>query len=130
METKVCKYCLVEQPVERFEVANIIKGKVYRRLKCSACKNKMQLSRKRKLRAWLDVYKKGCVCEQCGYSDFRALQFHHRDSKQKEVDVASMIGQGVSLAKLKNEIAKCSTLCANCHAIEHYYRSSDVETGV
>lgn len=66
-----------------------------------------------------DEYRKTLVCERCGFGDFRALTFHHRDPDEKSFSV----GYGVrrfSHEKLLEEIAKCDVLCANCHAIEHY----------
>src|SRR2546425_4524317 len=56
--------------------------------------------------------------KNCGEWRSECLQFHHRDPKQKEFNVGESIRNGVSLEKLKSEIAKCDVLCANCHAIE------------
>jgi hypothetical protein len=50
------------------------------------------------------------------YKCSNLLHFHHRDPKQKEFNVGEWIRNGVSLERLKAEIAKCDALCANCHA--------------
>ena len=42
---KTCKYCGVSKNINEFEIANIIKGKTYRRNKCGECKNKSQRKR-------------------------------------------------------------------------------------
>lgn len=115
-----CKYCRTEQPETSFEVCRIIKGVVYRRLRCKACKKAIKNKRRRTLRLWLDEYKKTVRCERCGFCDHRALAFHHKGSLAKDFNIADMIGSGLSRAAIKREIDKCVVLCANCHQIEHY----------
>jgi hypothetical protein len=115
-----CRYCLVRQPEEEFEVCRIYKGKAYRRRKCKQCKHATQMRRRARLRTWLDEYKKGHHCVRCGFGDFRALEFHHPDRGDKENNVAEMVGEGWSVAAIQREIAKCVILCANCHLILHY----------
>lgn len=53
-------------------------------------------------------------CVDCGESDIRTLEFHHRDPNEKIENISSMI-RSYSLAVLKEEINKCDVLCANCH---------------
>jgi hypothetical protein len=117
---KVCKYCQTERPDEAFEVCAVIKGKTYRRLKCQKCKRATTNQRRSRLRLWLDEYKKTLVCERCGFSDYRALEFHHRTRDEKTFNVADMIRSCLSVRTIRREIDKCSVLCANCHRIEHY----------
>ena len=54
-------------------------------------------------------------CIQCGESDPRVLEFHHRDSDQKYKDIAKMVGEGLSAGRLQQEMDKCDVLCGNCH---------------
>ena len=54
-------------------------------------------------------------CIQCGESDPRVLEFHHRKDEQKEKDIARMVGDGLSTARIQAEIDKCDVLCGNCH---------------
>ena len=70
-------------------------------------------------RIWIEEYKKQHPCVRCGFADYRALQFHHRDQKQKLFGISQKIGK-ISLKRIKEEIDKCYVLCANCHQIEHY----------
>jgi hypothetical protein len=63
-------------------------------------------------------FKKTLKCERCGFSDYRALHFHHL--VDKEYNPSSMLGEGMSWDKFLREIEKCIVLCANCHSIEHY----------
>jgi len=52
-------------------------------------------------------------CVDCGETDPIVLEFHHLGDKSD--DVASMVGRGYSLEKIKAEIEKCDVLCGNCH---------------
>ena len=115
-----CQYCNSILPEESFEICRIVAGKVYRRLKCKKCKQSDNNQRRAKLRAWLIEYKKMLVCERCGFSDYRALQFHHEGHKEKTDNVADMVRSVYSMESVRREIDKCIVLCSNCHRIEHY----------
>jgi len=54
-------------------------------------------------------------CIQCGGSDPRVLEFHHRDPSEKDMDVTHMLSGGYSIKRIEAELAKCDVLCANCH---------------
>lgn len=74
-------------------------------------------------------YKRMCGCTDCGYSaNPIALQFDHVFGS-KEMDISTMIGRGLSISKIKNEIRKCVVRCANCHAIVTYERKADALSG-
>lgn len=115
---KVCRYCHERQPEEAFDICRVVKGKIYRRLKCKNCKRIYNNQRRAKLRDWIISYKKTLVCERCGFSDFRALQFHHKGDDEKASNVADMAE--FSVESVRREIDKCIVLCSNCHRIEHY----------
>lgn len=117
---KLCKYCKAVQPEENFAVAATINGRIYRRQKCKTCKQARQRARRQERCAWLVEYKKTLFCHRCGFADYRALDFHHLDPKQKDFSVADFVSRGASLAKIKKEIEKCIVLCSNCHRVEHY----------
>jgi 5-methylcytosine-specific restriction endonuclease McrA len=58
-------------------------------------------------------------CNRCGYDENPiALELHHLNPNDKFMDVSTMITQGYSVQRIKNEIEKCEILCANCHSIE------------
>ena len=66
-------------------------------------------------RAMVRAYKLARGCGRCGYkANAAALQFHHDDPTGKVKCVAH--GAALGWKRLKAEIAKCSILCANCHA--------------
>lgn len=52
-------------------------------------------------------------CEVCGESDPIVLEFDHIDQSEKYKAVSVMVEH--SLDRIKEEIAKCRVLCANCH---------------
>ena len=82
--------------------------------------NERTRTRKKSIRDWYENYKKSHPCVRCGFSDYRALQFHHTDPSQKEFTIGDAVLQGKSIRQLMTEIDKCIVLCANCHRIEHY----------
>lgn len=70
----------------------------------------------RKLKA---IEYKGGKCIKCGYSEcIAALEFHHRDPTEKEVQWNQLRKR--SWCKIIKELDKCDLLCANCHREEHF----------
>lgn len=55
---------------------------------------------------------------KCGESRVEFLQFHHKPGLKKEFTIASRLHY--SLENIKNELDKCSVVCAKCHRKEHY----------
>jgi hypothetical protein len=116
---KVCRYCLVEQDESSFEICKTLGSKTYRRHKCRACKRATQKRRREKLRDWLERLKQTLECTECGFDDYRALEFHHPDGQDKDFAIGEMVADNRSIIAVEREIAKCVVLCANCHRIEH-----------
>jgi len=81
-------------------------------------------ARKRRSDAWqrgsnfINTYKQSHPCVNCGESDPVCLDFHHRDPKTKRFGIGRG-GCARSIFLLKEEIAKCLVLCANCHRKHH-----------
>jgi hypothetical protein len=119
MLTKICKYCGKEKPLEHYEIANVIKGKEYRRLKCRRCYQDTKNIWRKNNKDWIDDLKKEMSCKKCGISDYRILDFHHRESQEKEICIANSAMRW-SKEKISKEIEKCDILCANCHRIFHW----------
>lgn len=65
--------------------------------------------------------KKKLSCSVCGESDPSCLDFHHIESDKKEF-LLSAKGTWCGVDKLKEELSKCSVLCANCHRKHHTNR--------
>ena len=118
-----CKYCDEDKPASEFEVANVIKDKIYRRRKCRRCKQDQQNRRRHEIGAWLKQYKQSLRCAHCGHQDFRVLEFHHVGDK--DFDIGYYSSTGASKARIMAEIKKCIPLCANCHRILHYQEQHD-----
>lgn len=60
---------------------------------------------------------KGGECECCGYKRcVSALEFHHKDPKEKDFNIS---GKSYSIERLKKEIDKCILVCSNCHSEIH-----------
>lgn len=65
------------------------------------------------------VFETGCA--DCGTTDIRVLEFDHLGNKI--TGISQM--RGYSLSKIKEEIAKCEVVCANCHNIRTSERRKD-----
>lgn len=70
-----------------------------------------------RLRAWTRTYKREHGCLRCDAEDPRCLQFHHVD--EKRASVSSLISDSAPAATVREEVDRCTVLCANCHRIEH-----------
>ena len=115
--TRICKQCDKDLPINEFFVNKIIDGKEYRRHLCKKCHYKQTSVKAKEYATWLQNYKKKQHCCRCNNDDFRVLQFHHRPDVEKCFNIADASGR-YSKDSLLKEIAKCDVLCANCHQIE------------
>lgn len=99
------------------------RGKHRKRHWCKTCqyaRNKV-IYKQNRLRTI--EYLGGC-CNRCGYTKCKAaLHCHHIDESTKHPSWTSM--RYWNWKRLKEELAKCELLCANCHAEEHYGDSFD-----
>ena len=77
------------------------------------------LRRRSRLRAWLNDRKQERGCSRCGVDTIACLEFHHTDGEMKKMAVGRMVTFGYGKKALRNEIQKCTVLCANCHRIAH-----------
>ena len=83
--------------------------------RCSRCNGDGVQRRRRKVKRLL-VEEAGGKCAICGYDRYAgALEFHHLDPDARSFGL-SVRGVTRSLADLRAEAAKCTLLCANCHA--------------
>jgi DNA-binding CsgD family transcriptional regulator len=83
--------------------------------RCLKCRREAVIRWRRRMKLQL-VAEAGGRCVLCGYDEFLgALQFHHLDPSEKSFGLA-MRGLTRSIARLREEAAKCILLCANCHA--------------
>lgn len=69
----------------------------------------------KKLHDFIIYYLKQHPCIDCGEKNIIVLHFDHKNPKEKGFEIARGVGWGISLDRLKQEIKKCVTRCANCH---------------
>ncbi len=119
-KTRVCKYCETRCPIEKFEIANIIKGKKYRRWKCQKCYQETKNIRRRSIAKWLQNIKADLCCKKCGENDFRVLDFHHNGDGDKDIEIANTLSRGWGKEKILKEVKKCDVFCCKCHRIHHW----------
>ena len=72
------------------------------------------------IRAFVIQQKMGKACVRCGITDYRVLDFHHRDGTTKTDHLSTADARNWSRKRILEEIAKCELLCANCHRLEHW----------
>ncbi len=79
------------------------------------------LNRKKKAKLFvkekINILKRQRGCGTCDENEPACIDFHHRDG-QKSEQIAEMIVRGC-FKRLLLELAKCITLCANCHRKYH-----------
>ena len=92
--------------------------KHHQRTKKKKRKQQNQLKDKRQHLVLEEMQRRGGKCAKCGFSDIRALDWHHLDPNDKVNSVSEMIRNRVSMDKLQAEVDKCELICANCHRIE------------
>ena len=73
------------------------------------------LIRRAEFQSWVDERSADAGCARCNDSDPACLDFHHRDPDEKSRSVSRLIVDGVSRERLREEMEKCTVLCANCH---------------
>lgn len=77
----------------------------------------------RRMKSEMLVYKNTQECCKCGYDKCNsALEFHHRDSNEKEITLSSPYNYLKSYLpdEVKIELDKCDVLCSNCHQEVHF----------
>lgn len=131
MQTKICCRCKVEMEVEKF--AHHVNSLDGLQAQCRECqkhyrrqhylKNRQKYLDKsdrigKAFRQWFKKYKECYSCARCSESHPACIQFHHHNG-DKSQNVSTLVASG-NKQKVIDEIAKCTPLCANCHAKEHW----------
>lgn len=81
------------------------------------CHNQDVIERGRIKKQRAREYLGGC-CSHCGFDEHSvALDIHHLDPSQKDLNFRSMRGWG--WARIEKELQFCVLLCKNCHAAVH-----------
>lgn len=74
---------------------------------------------KKNFTEWFLDYKKNLSCEICGENRYWVLDFHHKDPKQKDIEISNLL-KICNKKKILDEIDKCMVLCSNCHRDLHH----------
>jgi len=77
-------------------------------------------SNRAQIKEWFDELKQGLSCKQCSENHPACLDFHHKDSNSKEINVSLAVHECWSKERIMKEIEKCEVLCSNCHRKLHY----------
>ena len=63
----------------------------------------------------------GGKCKKCSYcKNLAAIEFHHRNPKEKEFQIDMRKCANSKWETLLHEAQKCDLLCSNCHAETHH----------
>ena len=96
---------------------NLMSQKGRRHFCCKQCDSNRVKSRQRNLKLQFAAYKGG-KCNRCGYNRcMAALDFHHRDPSQKDLDWNQLKKREFNEVKI--ELDKCDLVCKNYHAEIH-----------
>ncbi len=79
-----------------------------------------------KRREWYRTLKSNLSCECCGESHPACLDFHHRDPSKKFLEVSVMVRDKYPIYRIQEEVDKCSVLCKNCHAKQHWREAMSI----
>lgn len=117
-DEKVCPQCKEKLPISFFYQRKS-KGRYERHAGwCKKCFSKTVGERRIRYKKMAIEYLGG-KCQHCGYNkNPAAMEFHHRDSKEKEDNINRLLRS--SWKKVKSELDKCDLLCANCHRELHH----------
>lgn len=81
---------------------------------CKRCSQRINRYR-RKLKC---INYLGGKCVMCGFDKYvSALEFHHRESNEKEYQISKQMCN--NFEDVKKELDKCDLLCSNCHSEVH-----------
>lgn len=122
-QTQICSCCGKEKPITEFYVKSKNKSGVQSVCKeCTSIKyNKTRRQRLSNLKLTL-LQQLGGQCSCCHLpatsENFVVFDFHHIDSKDKKFSIST--SKHISPEELKEELSKCTILCANCHRLYHY----------
>ena len=120
-DTLRCSTCQRALPVDEFSRSRKNRFRGGRHYSCRECdSNKSHLLLKRNRQLVLEA--KDVPCMDCGVRwPFWIMEFDHRDPSKKDFEIGSE-GRQFSKQKVKDEMAKCDIVCANCHKDREYKR--------
>lgn len=137
MYTKTCSRCKIDKPIIEFAKRRVKKdGTQTHQPFCRECNTQYQKihyannrekykqsnnERRQVIRQLVWEIKTQSQCAECPESHPACLDFHHKDSSQKDFTIADAVHRMISIENIKEEISKCLVLCSNCHRKQHYF---------
>lgn len=113
---RYCPYCKIYKATNEFYQRRETNCSGH----CKKCVQVQTVQRGRKLKLDCIEYKGG-KCQKCGYDKCQAaLDFHHRNPKEKDFSLCKKYGCRKISDRIKKELDKCDLLCSNCHREEHW----------
>lgn len=134
---KICIKCKKEKPLTDFNLNKSRKDGYHSC--CKMCKADYMVShykknkvlylkrareRDKKLKEFVNSYKKEHPCIKCGETRYYCLDFHHNG--EKEATINYMVSFGASIKRISEEMDKCDILCSNCHREFHWKEKNGV----
>ena len=117
----LCSKCGEEDPNKFYKSGETRR----KRNLCKEC-TKLCMREKRRFIKTAAVKYLGGECIVCGYSKrVSAMDFHHRDSQEKEDSLAAMIAKHPPWDVLQKELDKCDLMCCRCHRELHNPEDDD-----
>jgi hypothetical protein len=109
----------INDPIKQREASR----RHYAKNRAKVIANAMKYSKlaRERIRVFINNYLKGNPCVDCGEADTIVLEFDHVAGK--DFNISDATRKGVSMKRLKDEIAKCEVRCANCHRKKTYERN-------
>lgn len=134
---KICSKCKVEKPLTEYHKKKLASGASGAQPWCKDCyrahhrdkwsrddnadqrikKAENQKLRRDRNRQFVWDYLKENGCSICEEKNPILMEFDHIDPSQKDMTVSRIVGQTLSLDRIKREIAKCRVLCVKCHRL-------------
>ena len=105
--------------MKRCSVCNELGSFREHRKVCRGCEAKQHYRRNNYKQRVLSRHKQMKGCKDCGITDWRVLDYDHRNPAQKEFTIGKRISSK-GLRTLAREIRKCDVRCSNCHRIKSY----------
>lgn len=127
MDYKTCTKCKEEKSTSEF---SFLKAKQIYSWWCRSCSSSARLkayhqnpkrqrdyenAKRKETRDYIKSQKFPCIV--CHEAEPAVIDFHHLEPDGKDFDLGN--GHKYSLERVKAEIEKCVTLCANCHRKVH-----------
>ncbi len=141
-ETKTCNKCKEDKPLSAFSKnKQMPDGLQYSCKECAnlAARQNYQDNKERyflqakkrdkEMRDWLNEHK-SVPCADCGgVFDPVCMDFDHLPGHAKVMDVSQMRRRRMAWDTIKEEVAKCEVVCANCHRLRTKHRVEEISDG-